>query len=691
LQLWGVPGDRLRLALLDVRDFLRTERSRGSGGAGGPDRDLRLAIAHETFLSYLAGDPHLSRVVADAHRRIVLHALNARPDWSCVDLDDEDDVYDLRYGLLHLARAELTKDEVERFNLSAYADVCRFAGREAWAQGKLPLARNLLANASNIFTAVEDESVRWIRLHTLLDEGETLEESGLREEALMRYEEAVQLLGEDATGDQLLVQAVALQARALAALGQLRDALAANDRAIEAYHQLAGRNAGVRGVELARLLGQRADILAAQVRTSEAIATYDKALAVEDDEAPQRLAEVRARLRANRAISLGRAGALGSTSELLPPSVGSGASGPAEAEALVVEAQALVDVGRLDDALGTFKRAAAIYRHLVEIDDRRELEVDWARLLMNCGTALGQAGLLPEALAWLEEARAVLERTADTAHDNLLPTQAVLQVNTATALQELDRFSEAAETCADGIRSLRALVALGREEYASDLALALNNLGTILLGLERTNEALSALEDATAIYAGLVEGGAELAPEHAVATGNLGRALRAVGREDEALHAYERALAVREQVVVLGQEDFLEDLRREVYNAATLQREQGRPHAALGTIDRGLLALGSSASVIDRCREIQLDFYRLRFTIQASIGRWQSAAESLREWLQGAEVAGSTPERPEWMPDEARRMQTELADLTLDQVHEFEAAVGASLHAVRQALARLAT
>jgi tetratricopeptide (TPR) repeat protein len=159
---------------------------------------------------------------------------------------------------------------------------------------------------------------------------------------------------------------------------------------------------------------------------------------------------------------------------------------------------ALLDLGRVDEAVASFRRSLAI-------------KPDYADAHSNLGNALRILGRLEDSV---RSCRQAIE---------IEPDFAVAHSNLGIALKELGQFEDAVRSCR------RAL------EISPNLAEAYNNLGNSLrdLGRGRLNEAVSSYRSAI-----------EIKPRFAEAHNNLGIVLRLQGRMAEAEASCRRALEI---------------------------------------------------------------------------------------------------------------------------------------------------
>jgi predicted O-linked N-acetylglucosamine transferase (SPINDLY family) len=170
---------------------------------------------------------------------------------------------------------------------------------------------------------------------------------------------------------------------------------------------------------------------------------------------------------------------------------------PNDAEAFRNRGVAFTQLGRLDEAVASYDRAIAI-------------KPGYADAFNDRAVALSQFGRLAEAIESCERAVA------------LRPNSPEALSNRGNALNELNRFAEA-------VASYDRAIAL-KPDYAD----AHCNRGNALSGLKRFEDALASYERAIAID-----------PAHAEAVNNKGNALHALQRFDEALANYHQAIELK--------------------------------------------------------------------------------------------------------------------------------------------------
>lgn len=273
---------------------------------------------------------------------------------------------------------------------------------------------------------------------------------------------------------------------------------------------------------------------------------------------------------------------------------------------------ALLELGRVEDALQSFARATV-------------LQPDYAEAFYNRGNALLDLNRCEEALQSYERALAIAPDYAQ-AHYNRGNALLALQ-RPAQALESLDRALKLDPGDAQALSNRgNALLALGRgfeaiDSYdralalAPDLADAHYARGTALLGLNRMEAALQSFDRALALQ-----------PQNASALNNRGNALLALKRTAEALQSYERAFAIAPDL------DFLHGLllhaRTELCDWRDLDGEVERMTAKILRGERAapllaVLALSDSPAVQRQAAGIWM---RERHPASAALGAFGSRA-----------------------------------------------------------------
>ena len=118
-----------------------------------------------------------------------------------------------------------------------------------------------------------------------------------------------------------------------------------------------------------------------------------------------------------------------------------------------------------------------------------------------------------------------------------------------------------------------------------DLASSLNNLGIMLSGLGRREEALEATKEAVEIRRRLAEDRPDaFLPDLAMSLNNLGISLSDLGRREEALEAAKEAVEIRRHLAANRPDAFLPDLASSLNNLGGRLSDLGRREEALEAV-----------------------------------------------------------------------------------------------------------
>jgi tetratricopeptide (TPR) repeat protein len=128
---------------------------------------------------------------------------------------------------------------------------------------------------------------------------------------------------------------------------------------------------------------------------------------------------------------------------------------------------ALINLGRLDEALDRYKEAIGIYRHLVEVEGRWELKNELAATLISKGVALSDLGHHKEAIDYYDEAIGIYRRLIEVeGRVELENDLAGALMNKGIALRNLGRLSEALQCYDEGIGLWEMMMAEGKVHVA---------------------------------------------------------------------------------------------------------------------------------------------------------------------------------------------------------------------------------
>jgi len=526
LRRWGIAEERLQFSLLDLRDFLRVERARLPYESLALDTgENRYQLAHEAFARFARADPELSSRLREAHATIGRVAYHAHAGtWQEVDPRSEEDLYDLLHVLDHLRGGGLN-ELAEQLSLDGgYAAACFKLAGTADDLSRYALALNLY------------------------------------EHALLVCRSFVASGRNELVSD--LARTLAARAIVLAKLGHLEQALAGYDEALRILRPLIRDGGDELVPSLATALMNRATTLQELGRFEEALVSYDEALLT------------------------------------LPPLVAKGDRSHlvldiarhltfSLATVLINRANALAELGSLEEALVSYDKALAAYSTLLQ-DGRGELELahNIAGALVNRAIAFRELGRLEEALAGYDEALLILRPIVQAGWHELASRLANTLVNRGATLRELDRMEDALTSHDEALRILRSLVQDGRDELVPDLTDALMNRGIALAELNRSEEALADLDEAVATYHILIEAGRrDLEPNLAGALANRATALIKLNQLENALAGHDEALAAYRALVRNDRGDLVPNLTLTMMNRADALQELDRLEEALVSYD----------------------------------------------------------------------------------------------------------
>jgi tetratricopeptide (TPR) repeat protein len=224
--------------------------------------------------------------------------------------------------------------------------------------------------------------------------------------------------------------------------------------------------------------------------------------------------------------------------------------------------------GRLDEALGYYRRILKLFQDGVVVDVS-----EYGRALSDYGTTLYEAGDLAQARTVLTDAIARLE--AQFGRDSVelsdsLGTLGLAESDAGDSTQAIEHTGRAL-----------AILEHTKHEPDEELAAAYLNYGVALVTARRSEEAITALSRARAIYAP-IEG--PTGRDVGNIEQDLGVATQQLGHLDEAHAAYERALAIEEQAVGAQHPD----TARALGNLVSVLGQMGRCRDAIGRAQRAL-------------------------------------------------------------------------------------------------------
>jgi len=191
LSSWGLRADRLSFTLLDLRDFLKSERSR--------ERPETLyQIAHQGFIEYLKEDLVLSEKLKEVHGQIGRFALARHSErWAELDFEDPLERYHLLWTLEHLGDGELGEECQSLLLDPKYAETCF---NIAYAQWKKACHHRAL----DLFDRSQQCCRYWVEkmgllkfenylARTLMNKGYVLDYLGQPQDAIDCFDEAIEI------------------------------------------------------------------------------------------------------------------------------------------------------------------------------------------------------------------------------------------------------------------------------------------------------------------------------------------------------------------------------------------------------------------------------------------------------------------------------------------------------------------
>lgn len=246
----------------------------------------------------------------------------------------------------------------------------------------------------------------------------------------------------------------------------------------------------------------------------------------------------------------------------------------------------LRESGETAVAISTTRQAVNIYRSLAAT--RPEIYRDYlAMTLGNLANMLGDAGRGRDALGVAQEAAEVYRQlAADAQPGGSVPGKpAPDRPAPHGPAAHGPTPAPAASTGADVVAALAAGASAGEENpYHAPLAMSLNNLAVMLAQAHRTEEALTATREATALYRSLARRDPHTHLGNLAGTlTNLGSDLAEAGRASEALSATREAVDVTRRLAFGNAPVYTPQLAQAVGTLALRLQEAGRSSSALAS------------------------------------------------------------------------------------------------------------
>ncbi|MFG2807820.1 tetratricopeptide repeat protein, partial [Streptomyces massasporeus] len=163
---------------------------------------------------------------------------------------------------------------------------------------------------------------------------------------------------------------------------------------------------------------------------------------------------------------------------------------------------------------------------------------------------LADVGRREEALEAASQAVDIRQRLAATNPDAYEADLAMSLNNLGTMLADVGRREEALEAASQAVDIRQRLAATNPDAHEADLAMSLNNLGNRLLAVGRHNEALSVIQEALSVYRRLeTRNLAGHEPDFIASLSNHAGAFMALGDTEKAIDLYRQALDYSMQVL----------------------------------------------------------------------------------------------------------------------------------------------
>lgn len=270
------------------------------------------------------------------------------------------------------------------------------------------------------------------------------------------------------------------------------------------------------------------------------------------------------------------------------------------------ESQAVVLRAYHRDRLGTIDTLVRCACDLSE-GTADHASIRWLRVIVaaveNLLELMGIAAALPQDTVSMGELAAdvvarivtILRSAASKDHDTAAQWLGGYLNNLAIRLAQLDRSEDALAALEEAVKLQRRLATAQPAKFTSDLATSLHNLSGCLSGLGRPKDALAAAEEAARHRRRLAaERPHQCTNDLAATLDNLSGCLRQLGRSEAALAELEQVVELRRGLALARPDSFRPDL------AISLNNLSG----CLLEFDRGSQALEAAAEAVSICRDL---------------------------------------------------------------------------------------
>lgn len=656
---WGVrkqdlPYD-LPIALIGIKDFLRLHRVRRWHDSLSEDEgEHRYDIAHEGFVRYLREDGPMAARLREAHANIARRALATHQGkWKELNAEDDAQLYNLRFVLIHLRAAGLTADEAVLGRDEEYASQCWDVAEAAQAKAKYIIAADLCDNAVSAYRYLIGQGRSELQndlARVLLNKGSTLSNLGKLEESIGYHDEAIGIYQQLVTAGRSelandLATMLASKGGTLSNLRKLAGAISVYDEAIRIRRQLVNGGRSEVANDLAGVLAAKGVAVSELGQHEAAIGIFDESIAI------------------------------------LRQSINAGPSRLADelelALTLVNKGAAFIHLHRQEDAIGIFDEATGIYRRLIN-EGRTELSNDLARVLMNKGNALADMGRQEEAISLYDEVIVIRRQLSEAGRGELANSLALALMNKALAITELGKPEEAIGFLDEATQIYRRLINQGRPELASDLAKALINRGLAVASTGKLEEAIGDLDEAIVIYRQLVKTGrSELTIYLATALMNKGNAVADLGKAGDAISAYDEAIEIYRPLIQAGRKELSNDLAKVLMNKGMTLVQLRDWQNALIHYDEGIeLQVSCVNAGMTYLLPQLLQSMRLRRHLGLIFEEWEIVAQDVLEVCQRITPFLQAGELPAPIAQEVRAMRNQIDSLAVDGQQQIYSRLG---------------
>jgi tetratricopeptide (TPR) repeat protein len=590
LEYWGVPSERLRFALLDLRDFVQPQiKPQWNDSLITEAWETHYGLAHEEFRRYVAESEALSPLLQTTHTGIARVMLSRhKSSWQSIDPTDATELYDLLHLPTHLDLAQLDAQNSDFW--TSYLDACLYMSVAACSGTRYLLALQLSVCAKRAWQEITGKRQKSSDFKMIVtSESQALAGLGRYREALSLFDEAVALLRQDA--------------KVIAVLGNHYThciAVAPNSAVAICWGiELGQEYKANREHQLAVNLLDRSETLRLAGEPEAAIASSGEATDLLDRLAassPADFDQDRAVAYWQHAVMLSKVGRLNDAAQRFRQSLewlrplAAARSDTARlslGSALSQYGLMLKEQGELPLALEASEEAIQLLLPYCREGRMRNPEV-LAMAYMNKSAVLADRRALTQSIQFADQAIEVLRSLIKSGRSELRNLLAGALKDKGSSLRRSRQFAASIECNGEAVRILRELIHEGGEGLATELEGALLNLANSLLEAGRSEEADTHYTEAVGILRGLAPERPDLRSELARCLMMKGMALHQAGRHQDALVHVTEAIQLRRALMAEGHDEVAHELARGLNNLSSVLNALQRPVEALERADEGL-------------------------------------------------------------------------------------------------------